>query len=203
MGVDGGGTKTYTIITDELGNKVGNGLSGRGNHQGYGIEKALTNIKDSIDQALQSAGLAYKDISFTQFGLAGADPEKDFSILLPALKTLPLGEWDLVCDTYEGLRIGSRNNLGVVLVCGTGTNAAGRNKEGTLIQTGGMGYLYGDAAGGSHLAEETFRSAVRSWEFRDIPTVLTTKVPEFFGFQNMDQLVNDFLDRDIYQFPES
>ncbi|HWL26039.1 MAG TPA: ATPase, partial [Ureibacillus sp.] len=40
MGVDGGGSKTYTVITDEYGNKVGEGLSGRGNHQVEGIQFA-------------------------------------------------------------------------------------------------------------------------------------------------------------------
>jgi N-acetylglucosamine kinase-like BadF-type ATPase len=201
MGVDGGGSKTYTVITDQYGNKVGHGLSGRGNHQVHGIQTALTNIIESIENALSSAGLDYKDISFAQFGLAGADREKDFSILRPALNTLPLKSFEVVCDTFEGLRIGSRNNNGVVLVCGSGTNAAGRNKEGNVIQTGGMGYLYGDAAGGTHMAKETFRSAVRSWELREIPSTLTEKVPAFFGFHCMEQLVNDFLDRDIYDVP--
>jgi len=201
MGVDGGGSKTYTVITDEYGNKVGDGLSGRGNHQVVGIETALMNIKESIDKALACARLTYKDISFTQFGLAGADREKDFSILRPALSTLPFETWDLVCDTFEGLRIGSENNIGVVLVCGSGTNAAGRNKEGKVIQTGGFGYFYGDAAGGTHMAKETFRSAVRSWELREIPSVLTEKVPKFFGFQTMEQHVDDFLDQDIYDVP--
>lgn len=201
MGVDGGGSKTYTVITDEYGNKVGDGLSGRGNHQVVGIETALMNIKESIDKALACARLTYKDISFTQFGLAGADREKDFAILRPALSTLPFETWDLVCDTFEGLRIGSENNIGVVLVCGSGTNAAGRNKEGKVIQTGGFGYFYGDAAGGTHMAKETFRSAVRSWELREIPSVLTEKVPKFFGFQTMEQHVDDFLDQDIYDVP--
>ncbi len=201
MGVDGGGSKTYTVITDEYGNKIGEGLSGIGNHQVVGIEIALKNIKESIDKALNSARLEYIDISFTQFGLAGADREKDFAILRPALNTLPLESWELVCDTFEGLRIGSENNIGVVLVCGSGTNAAGRNKEGKVVQTGGFGYLYGDAAGGSHMAKETFRLAIRSWELREIPSVLTDKVPSFFGFQTMEQLVNDFLDRDIYEIP--
>ncbi|WP_253957805.1 BadF/BadG/BcrA/BcrD ATPase family protein [Metabacillus halosaccharovorans] len=67
MGVDGGGSKTYTVITDEYGNKVGEGLSGRGNHQVEGIQFAMKNIKESIDIALATAGLQYEDISFTQF----------------------------------------------------------------------------------------------------------------------------------------
>lgn len=201
MGVDGGGSKTYTVITDEYGNKVGEGLAGRGNHQDVGVKIALMHIKESIEKAMATAGLQYEEISFTQFGLAGADREKDFAILRPALSTLPLKSWDVVCDTFEGLRIGSEKNIGVVLVCGTGTNAAGRNKEGKVVQIGGMGYLFGDAAGGIYMARETFRSAVRSWEQREIRSILTDKVSRFFGFQSMEQLVDHFLDRDIYEVP--
>lgn len=199
LGVDGGGSKSYTVITDEAGNKLGRGISGCGNYQGPGIEVVLNNIKVSVDMALNQAGLSYGDIDFAQYGLAGADREKDFNVLRPALDSLPFKQWDVVCDTYEGLRIGSKDNVGVVLVCGTGTNAAGRNSEGESIQTGGLGYFYGDGigVGGSALAVEAFRGAIRSWELREIPTILTQRVPEYLNFSNVEEMYNDYLDRDM------
>jgi N-acetylglucosamine kinase-like BadF-type ATPase len=201
MGMDGGGSKTYTVITDEHGHLLGHGISGGGNHQGPGIEQALSNIRASAEQALKQAGLAYDDIEFVQFGLAGADRDKDFNILLPALAGLPFSKWDVVCDTMEGLRAGSPDNIGVVLVCGSGTNAAGRNRQGMTAQTGGFGYLFGDRTGGHDLARETFSNAVRSWDLREIPSILTEKVAKYFGFITMEEVYNDFLDRDIHDVP--
>ncbi|MDT8860769.1 ATPase [Alkalihalobacillus sp. MEB130] len=201
MGVDGGGSKTFTVICDEKGNMVGKGISECGNHQSNGINHAIANINESIESALKMAGLNKSNIDFVQFGLAGADREKDFSILLPALENLAFSNWDLVCDTMEGLRAGSADNVGVVLVCGTGTNAAGRNKDGKMVQTGGFGYLYGDFAGGGQMARETFRAAVRSWEHREDPSILTKKVPEFLNYPSMNELVNAFLDNDIFTVP--
>ncbi|MBS4179015.1 N-acetylglucosamine kinase [Lederbergia citrea] len=201
MGVDGGGSKTYTIISDENGNQLGRGISGGGNYQSIGIDKAIDNITASIESALSSAGLEYKDIDFVQYGLAGADRPKDIAIIEEGLKRIPLHNWGLVCDTMEGLRIGSRDYTGVVLVCGTGTNAAGRNKVGDEIQIGGFGYFFGDWAGGGAMAQETFRAAVRSWELREQPTILTEMVPEYLGFNNMPDLVNNYLDNDIYHAP--
>ncbi|MCP1306647.1 N-acetylglucosamine kinase [Paenibacillus tyrfis] len=202
IGVDGGGTKTYAVVIDEQGNKRGSGIAGCGNHQIVGIDKALGNIRQSVELAVQGAGLTYADIAFVQYGLAGADRERDFSILRPALATLPFANWDVVCDTMEGLRIGCPDNAGVVLVCGSGTNAAGRNEEGRTIQTGGLGTLYGDAAGSHYMATRTFQASVRSWEYREIPSVLQYKVPRYFGFDTVEQMVNDFLDRDIYSLRE-
>ncbi|GGD95898.1 N-acetylglucosamine kinase [Paenibacillus nasutitermitis] len=199
IGVDGGGSKTHAVAVDEEGRLLGVGLSGAGNHQSVGLQTALHHIQDSIGKALAVAGLTTEDIDFVQFGLAGADRDKDFGLLRPALATLPFRQWDLVCDTMEGLRIGSPDNTGVVLVCGTGTNAAGRNAGGATVQTGGFGYLYGDAAGGSDMAESTFRAAVRSWELRDIPSMLTESVPHYLGYRSMEEMWNDYLDRDIYE----
>ena len=179
MGVDGGGSKTYTVITDEHGNQLGSGISGGGNYQTIGIDKAVVNITESIESALSNARLEYSDIDYVQYGLAGADREKDINIIKGGLKTISLPNWDLVCDTMEGLRIGSKDYTGVVLVCGTGTNSSGRNSLGEEIQIGGFGNTFGDWAGGGAMAQETFRAAVRSWELREIPTILTKKYQGF------------------------
>jgi N-acetylglucosamine kinase-like BadF-type ATPase len=201
MGMDGGGSKTFTVITDEQGRLLGKGVAGRGNHQGPGIYPALANIRLSAEMALEQARLRLDDIAFVQYGLAGADREKDFNILRPALSTLPFKRWDLVCDTYEGLRAGSPDNIGVVLVCGSGTNAAGRNRDGLMVQTGGMGGLFGDRTGGSELAVEAFSHAVRSWDLREEPSILQEKVAKYFGFDHMGELYDHFLDHDIYTVP--
>lgn len=201
MGVDGGGSKTYTVITDLEGNRIGEGLAPGANYQKIGLEEAMHNIRQSMDMALAEAGRGYGELDFIQFTLAGADRETDFIQLNGGLRQLPLGAWDLQCDTAAGLRIGSPDNVGVVLVCGSGTNAFGRSHSGKVVQTGGFGYLYGDYAGGRNLAIETFRTAVRSWEGREGDSLLMTKVPEFFGFHSMEALLEDFLDRQVSTVP--
>ena len=201
LGVDGGGSKTYAVVVDESGNKLGSGVSGSGNHQGPGVDVALANIRQAALDALAQAGLSPEDVSFVQYGLAGADREYDFNILRPALATLPFEKLDLVCDTLEGLRTGSDDNVGVVLVCGSGTNAVGRNRNGTTVQTGGFGYLFGDTAGGYHLAVETFRAAVRSVEYREQPSLLPERVAQFLGFPSMEQVITYYLDGELEEVP--
>ncbi|WP_274650995.1 N-acetylglucosamine kinase [Paenibacillus humicola] len=201
MGIDGGGSKTFSVVTDENGRLLGRGVSGRGNHQGPGIETALANIRSAAEMALKQAGLGYEDIAFVQYGLAGADREKDFNILRPAIATLPFKRSDIVCDTFEGLRAGSPDNIGVVLVCGSGTNAAGRGRSGLTVQTGGMGGLFGDRTGGGELAYQAFSYAVRSWDLREPPSILQDKVARYFGFADMEEVYNHFLDYDINSVP--
>lgn len=201
MGVDGGGSKTYAVITNEHGNLIGEGISGASNYKLIGLEKAMENIKQSMDRALKSARLTYSDIEFVQYALAGADREADFVKLRSGLTSIPVNRWDLVCDTIAGLRTGSPENVGVVLICGSGTNAVGRSITGKTVQTGGFGYFYGDAAGGNQMALDTFRAAIRSWEYREIPSILTVKVPKFFGHETMEDLLEDFLERNVQRVP--
>lgn len=201
LAVDGGGSKTEAVIVNEKGERLGRGLAGCGNHQMIGMPSALENIRKSIADAFEESGLTYEHIDFAQYGLAGADRDSDFSIIHPALESLPFKNWDVVCDTMEGLRIGSPNYYGVVLICGNGTNAAGRNNEGRVMQTGGFGYLYGDKSGGAELARETFRAAVRSWEKREKESILVKLVCEYFRYDDMEKLWNDFLDRGVSHIP--
>ncbi len=203
VGVDGGGSKTHAVVVDEQGRQLGVGLAGCGNHQGPGIEVALANVQKAVNTALTQAGLTADDVDFVQYGLAGADRQHDFDIIRPALKTLPYQNWDVVCDTMEGLRCGSPNNVGVVLVCGSGTNAMGRSADGKMVQIGGFGTLFGDAAGGDYLARETFRAAVRSWEYREAPSVLTERVAHHLGFESMEEVYHHYLDHELDAVPLS
>ena len=194
LGVDGGGSKTTAAVINEEGQVLGAGRSGGSNHQICGMEAALVNVHGAIDGALVQAGLQPSDIHHAVFGLAGADRPYDMSIILPAIETLPLSSWRVVGDTMIGLRSGSPSNTGVVLICGSGTSAAGRNLQGDELMTGGFGYLYGDWGGGFDLARETFRMAIRSWEHREPPSVLTRMVPEFLGYRDVETMYNDCLD---------
>lgn len=194
MGIDGGGSKTKAVVVDESGNRLGLGLSGCGNHQLCGLQTALANMECAIQQALDEAKLKKPDVAFVQYALAGADRPRDFQLLEPALHSMGFGDWNLVCDTMAGLRSGVEDYTGVVLVCGSATNAAGRNRDGKEVQVGGFGYLFGDGTGGIYLAEQAFRHAVRAFEGREMPTILTERVPDFLGFSSMEEMLNAYLD---------
>jgi N-acetylglucosamine kinase-like BadF-type ATPase len=203
MGVDGGGSKTHAVITDAKGNVLGEGRSSGCNHQTIGIDSAIRNLKAAMDTALSAAQLTYEDMAFVHYALAGADREADFRILREAIdRELPsIRNWEITSDAMAGLRSGTLDNTGVVLINGSGTNAVGRSKDGRYVQIGGFGYLYGDWAGGSQISIETFRYAIRSWEEREIPSILTRKVPEFLGFNSMEQMLDDYLDQQADSVP--
>ncbi|MCD9022161.1 N-acetylglucosamine kinase [Cohnella silvisoli] len=193
LGVDGGGSKTYTLIIDEHGTIVGKGKSGNGNHQTE-YNAAKRNIRESVEMALRQAGLAQEDIEFAYFGLAGADREIDYKILRPMIAELGFPRHQINCDTMIALRAGTNRPYGVVLICGTGTNSAGVNAQGQFYQCGGFSYQFGDFGGGGSLSVEAFRAVIRAWEGREQPTLLTQLVLNDLGYDNVQTLFDDYLD---------
>jgi N-acetylglucosamine kinase-like BadF-type ATPase len=195
LGVDGGGSKTYALIADERGTLLGKGASGNGNHQ-LGGALARRHIREAVQAAVTEAGITAEEIERACFGLAGADREADFRVLRPMIAELGIARHEIVCDTMIGLRAGTSRPCGVVLICGSGTNSAGRNAAGETFQCGGFEYAYGDFGGGRELAVEVFRSVIRSWEGREEPTLLTGMLLELLGYDNVGEMFHDFLDHE-------
>ncbi|MBB3110742.1 N-acetylglucosamine kinase-like BadF-type ATPase [Paenibacillus phyllosphaerae] len=195
LGVDAGGSKTYTLIADETGRIVGKGASGNGNHQ-TGYEEAKRNITASVEEALAAANVKREQITFACFGLAGADREIDYRILRPLIAGLGFPHYEITGDTMIAMRAGTDRPYGVVLICGTGTNSAGKNPQGTFYQCGGFSYLFGDFAGGGTLAREAFRSVIRAWDGREQPTKLTGLLLERLGYQTVQAMFDDYLDHE-------
>ncbi|WDL98722.1 N-acetylglucosamine kinase [Alicyclobacillus sp. ALC3] len=199
LGVDGGGSKTLAVLTATDGSVRGVGRSAGANHQMSGVVTAVDAVWDAVEQALRIASVRPSDVAATVYALAGADRPADEVLLLPVLQQLPLHNTALVCDTVAGLRLGSPDLTGAVIICGSGTNAYGRDKTGRTWQVGGFGWAYGDAAGGHVLAEFALRRAVRAWEGRDLPSVLVDELPPLFGCGDMAALMAEVAGADPWQ----
>lgn len=193
LGMDAGGTTTYAIITDETGVICGVGEAGNGNHQ-IDRKVAEENILSATKDALITAGLDECDISYAWFGIAGGDREIDFVIIRSIIDKLQLPVYDVSGDTMIALRAGSSRPNGVVVICGTGVNCAGRNMEKEFYQCGGFGFNYGDYGGGGSLSIEVFRAVMREWDGRGEKTLLTDMVLEVLDYDSVTELFHDFLD---------
>ncbi|AZK46441.1 N-acetylglucosamine kinase [Paenibacillus lentus] len=195
LGVDAGGSKTYSLIVNERGETLGRGASGNGNHQTNPCH-AENNIASACRQALREAGLSKENISQAYFGLAGADREADYAVLRPMIRRMEFPRYSIACDTMIAMRSGTARSYGAVVISGTGFNAAARNRAGKELQYGGFGYIYGDGQGsGRDLANFAFRSAVRAWDLRGESTVLHDLVLKTAGFHSVPQMLDAALDR--------
>src|SRR5688572_9023955 len=177
LGVDGGSSKTHAALVDESGTLLGFGKAGIANQHTSGLENGLKEVAASVRMALQAAQLQPQDVELGCFCLAGADVAEDFRILTPALEALNLARKVVVKnDTAAGLRSGLTRSWGVVIICGTGFNAAGRGRDGQEIGLPSLGPLSGDWGGGGTLGVEVAGAMMRAWDGRGQPTMLTRLV---------------------------
>jgi N-acetylglucosamine kinase-like BadF-type ATPase len=193
LGVDGGGSKTYALIVNETGQIVGRGSGGNGNHQ-IDYKQAQDNIRAAVLEAMNQAGLKHAELTFAFFGLAGADRAADFRILNPMIRELGFERFEVACDTIIGLRAGTTKPYGVSVICGTGTNCAGKNPHGEFFQCGGFDYMYGDFGGGGALNIEVFRSVIRAADGREKATLMTPLILKALNYATVDEMFNDYLD---------
>jgi N-acetylglucosamine kinase-like BadF-type ATPase len=88
-------------------------------------------------------------------------------------------------DALLGLYAGTTAGWGGVVVGGSGTNAAAVAPDGTTLFVGGLGWHCGDSGGAAMLGVEALRLAIRSWEERESPTLLTTLLVEHMQSDGM------------------
>ena len=196
IGVDGGGSKVVVRITQDDGSTLCEHThSACANHQMVGASQAAKAIYDAVLAAMNQAGIIESDIHAVCLGLAGADYEWDRTLLREALDEVhrfPV-EPQIVCDTILGLRLAVKDLVGVVLVCGSGTNHFGRNSLGQEYQVGGFGYLFGDYGGGYQLSVEVARAVFRGAEGRAPETELTELMLTHEGYPHVRSLKEAWL----------
>jgi N-acetylglucosamine kinase-like BadF-type ATPase len=198
LGVDGGASKTAALVVEETGRVLGLGHAGTGNHQVSGLEPSLQEIDRAVRGALEQAHKQPGDIEVGCFCLAGADLPEDYAMLRSAVNDLALAQSIIIKnDTMAALRSGVTDTWGVVVVCGAGFNAAAISPDGREIILPGLGAISGDWGGGFALSQEMIRLAMRDWDGRGIPTLLSDMILKALDSPSHEHLISRLYHQEI------
>ena len=77
IGVDGGGTKTMSVVIKETLDPIGSGTAGPANARSLGAEVASANVASSIRLACEAAGIMLGDVDAICMCLSGFDTDLD------------------------------------------------------------------------------------------------------------------------------
>jgi N-acetylglucosamine kinase-like BadF-type ATPase len=189
IGIDGGGTKTRTIILTSEGAILADMITHGSNVNHYGWERfseimkeLFLKIREKIPQEATVAAM--------YLGLAGVDRPKMWQNVYEFVQE----HWPGVMvglghDAMPALVCASGKLEGVVLIGGTGAFAFGINEAGQQGRVGGWGYLLGDEGSGYDIGRRALQMVMRRYDYRGVDTLLINKVLEKYKIPSLGELV--------------
>ncbi len=177
LGIDGGGTKTHAIITDDSYRVLGEGFSGASNPLRVGLDRAVAHIEAATQEACHQAGIKLHQITSGCVGLAGISHQIHYHTMKDALEhTLRIENLQLTTDAQAALEGALDGQPGIVLIAGTGSIALGKNSSGEQARAGGWGPTFGDEGSGYDIARRALKAVASSFDGRSPKTLLTELV---------------------------
>jgi N-acetylglucosamine kinase-like BadF-type ATPase len=95
----------------------------------------------------------------------------------------------VVNDALVALVAGVGDAPGVVVICGTGSIAYGRNRDNAAARAGGWGHVLGDEGSGYWIGRQALRVVTRAADGRGPRTALARRVLDHFGVPRASDLV--------------
>ncbi len=187
VGVDGGNTKTASVVCDAEGRALGYAQGGGSNWENQGESKAAAVILEAIDKALDQAGCDRNDVLHAHMGLAGMDwPEDEPRLRNTLLQAGWRADLTLENDGFLTIRAGAPEGHGLGVTAGTGICCA-------IIHPDGSKFVYAaftDLGGGYDTGGEALRAVIRAEDGRGAPTALTAALLAATGYADVTDLVH-------------
>ena len=177
LGVDGGGTQTEVVITDETGQVLGRGSGPSCNLDTHSLDAARAALEVSVNAARAEASQS-GPCHAAFLGLSGTVSPADRQLALDLVRPLDLassGQLWVDHDARAALAGGLSLRPGLVLVAGTGSVCYGRVGTASAL-VGGQGHLLGDEGSGYWLGLEGLKVALRASDGRGAATVLDDRL---------------------------
>ena len=173
VGVDGGGSATRVLVTDELGRELASSTGPASAVRPGMASESADIIAATVNAALASAGMSHVRPRAICAGVAGTGREPDRDALARELIDRDVAdETDVQTDAAIALADAFGDGGGVVLVAGTGSMAFGRGPTGRSMRAGGWGPAIGDEGSGAWIGRRALGIAAASVDGREPETAL-------------------------------
>ena len=185
IAIDGGGTKTDTVLFDTEGNILARHVGPGNNPTDIGCDEARKRLMEDIDAVYHNAGGAVETL---YGGIAGTLPNGD--IYSDEISR----RYDIRCIRIEddgcNLISGAFGHAdGCGMVCGTGSSLFVRREGQPLRHIGGKGYMIDTGGSGFEIGRDAICMALRAADGRIEHTVLQELLGEMLGCPVDDRVI--------------
>ncbi len=195
IGIDGGGTKTKCVLSDENLNVIYEAQSGPSNFLTIGTEVVTETILNLINDCCNSQNISLSQIDGIVLGTTGAGRENDANKLERTViakfnsQSLKLNFFKVISDARIALEGAFAGNSGSILIAGTGSIMFGKDQDGNIHRVGGCGRLIGDEGSGLTIGRKGLNILSKYFDGRGKDTLLRSKIAHEFDIANQTELI--------------
>ena len=195
IGIDGGGTKTKCVLTDENLNIKFETQSGPSHFLTIGTDTVAETIVSLITTCLANKNISLQQLNSVVLGTTGAGRIADAQKLETAVynfakkRNIVLPIFKVVSDARIALEGAFSGNPGSILIAGTGSIMFGKDRNGEIHRVGGFGRLIGDEGSGLTIGRRGLNIVAKSFDGRVTETLLTKMIAEKFNITNQSELI--------------
>jgi glucosamine kinase len=187
LAIDAEGTKTDYLLADET-RELARVRGGTIKRMRAEAETAAANFDAALSQLTAKTGVSMESVSHTCIGTAGDSVPLVVDWLREAIRTRVAGDLLLLGDVEIALDAAFPGESGVLVLAGTGSNVAGRMRDGRLTFAGGWGPVLADQGSGHKIGVECLRAIFMAKD-EGRSTALLQAVLELWQLASLDALV--------------
>jgi glucosamine kinase len=187
-GIDGGGTVTKVVVSDEKGKILLAFKTGSINHYGVGFEKTTAVYVEIKNRLIKHFGHLPQFLFFGNSALDNLANDDTVRRLTGGI--FKSSKTVMHSDVYVALLGFTLGRTGAMLISGTGSMACGLDIENNYHTVGGWGHILGDEGSAYHLALKGIKAAIRAHDGLTNPTALTFSVCSFFKIKKLNELID-------------
>jgi len=181
LALDVGGTKTDYVLADET-SQLARTRSGTIKRMRTDAASAASNLDAALADLTAQSGISMQQITQTCIGTAGETVPLVTDWLRQAFASRVSGDLLLLGDVEIALDAAFPGASGVLVLAGTGSNVAGRTRDGQLTGAGGWGPALADQGSGHKIGHAALRA---SFLARD-ESRFTLLLDEFLSFWKLN-----------------
>lgn len=156
LAVDAGGSKTEFLLAD-MEQEIGRVITGSMKRLNATDAEATVQLEDALTRLSTQTGIPMSQIDRTCIGTSGNTVPLVVDWLRENFSRRVSGELLILGDVEIALDAAFPGERGVLVLAGTGSNVAGRGRDGKIITAGGWGPMLADQCAGFWIGLEGLR----------------------------------------------
>ena len=197
IGIDGGGTKTKAVLTDENLTVIGEEIGNASNFLVFDLQDVAKSVYNLINKVCTKTNINRNEVEAILIGTAGAGRKEDARKLVKATLDFAksqnsiLNNFYVESDARIALEGAFSGKIGSILIAGTGSIMFGKDYNNNIHRVGGFGRILGDEGSGFHIGRSGLNAGAKEFDGRGENTSITSLLKSKFNISSSEQLISE------------